>query len=271
MSIQETFPDPPDDLFKWASHGPNETRSRTAMGWMYELYDTMRCGSTYAHGSWGYTVLRTIYSDESDRLWPIALAKLRLWVTKYFIHYGRLTENKPDGTVNFELGRRFVLEVVESKELEALQLPDLAKANQNDIKSLTGIFDAWLRQAVKTDEVQFNRNPRFVDFLIIDEGSLRSLAALPEETIPLAPISMQERRARTTVYGRPYLWLIDSQAVRRYQGIDDMENYNGLMKLKARDIPYAWFQRAPRSEDEYHIFKRSEAPDGSGVWFVGSF
>lgn len=25
------------------------------MIWMYDLWDTMNCGTTYAHGSWGYT------------------------------------------------------------------------------------------------------------------------------------------------------------------------------------------------------------------------
>lgn len=25
------------------------------MSWMYDLWDTMNCGTTYAHGSWGYT------------------------------------------------------------------------------------------------------------------------------------------------------------------------------------------------------------------------
>lgn len=79
------------------------------MGRMYELWDSMRCGTTYAHGSWGYTgilvavqsmipqltlpVLRTTYSEESDRLWPIAMAKLRLWVVDYFIYSGCIIYN----------------------------------------------------------------------------------------------------------------------------------------------------------------------------------
>lgn len=41
MSIQETFPYPPDDLFNWADRGSNKNRSRTAMSWMYDLWDTM--------------------------------------------------------------------------------------------------------------------------------------------------------------------------------------------------------------------------------------
>lgn len=198
--------------------------------------------------------------------------------------------NKPDMTVNNELGRRSVLEVVESKELEALQLPDLAKATQDDIKSLTGIFDAWLLRAVGDDLARPNCNPRFVDFIVVDEDSLRSLAALPEETIPLGPVTRQERRvsrqsqrglpyqtdqicqAQMDLYDEAYLWLVDSQAVRRYKGIDDAENYNGLMRLQASDIPDAWFERAPRWEDACHIFKRVESPKGSGnMWFWTSF
>ncbi|KAI4597530.1 hypothetical protein KJ359_004232 [Pestalotiopsis sp. 9143b] len=197
------------------------------------------------------------------------MAKLRRWVAGYFVHYLRLAANKPDMTVNNELGRRFILEVVESKELEALQLSDLAKATQDDIKSLTGIFDAWLLRAVKDDLARPNLNPRFVDFLVVDEDSLRSLAALPEETIPLGPVTIQERRM--SLYDDAYLWLVDSQAVRRYKGIDTAEDYNGLMRLQACEIPDAWFERAPRWEDACHIFNRVEAPKGSGqLWFRSS-
>ncbi|KAF3025527.1 hypothetical protein E8E14_009203 [Neopestalotiopsis sp. 37M] len=267
MSIQETFPDPPDDLFKWAGANPN--RDQIAMGRMYELWDSMRCGSTYARGSWGYTVLRTTYSEESDRLWPIAMAKLRLWVVDYFIYSGCIIYNKPDMTVNTELGRRFVLEVVENEELEALKLADLSKATRDDIESLTGIFDAWLVQTVKDDDVNLNCNPRFTDFLVVDENALRSLAALPEETIPLVHVSIKERMAQRSIYGGAYLWLVDSRAVKRYEGIDDEENYNGLMKLEALQIPYAWFgEITHRREDESWIFARREIPEGSGdMWF----
>jgi hypothetical protein len=71
-----------------------------------------------------------------------------------------------------------------------------------------------------------------------------------------------------SLYDDAYLWLVDTQAVRRYKGMNTAENYNGLMRLQAYEIPGAWFERAPRWEDACHIFDRVEAPEGSGqLWF----
>lgn len=123
------------------------------------------------------------------------MEKLRRWVTHYFIHTNRLIKNKPDSSVNEELARRFILEVIPGdKESEKLKLPGLSGAGQGDIKSRTGVFDAWLRNAVGSVEFAPADNPRFCDFLVIDEGSLRSLAALPDETPPLGPVTREERR-----------------------------------------------------------------------------
>lgn len=150
-----------------------------------------------------WLVLRTTYSDESDALWPIAMEKLRRWVTQYFIHLNRLAMNKSDGSINEELGRRFIVEVFEDADSEKLKFPDLANASQDDIKSLTDVFDAWLRNAVGNVEVDPVDSPRFSDFLIIDEGSLRSLAALPDETPPLGLVTRDERRV-----GPPVLFVV---------------------------------------------------------------
>jgi hypothetical protein len=145
-------------------------------------------------------VIRTTYSEECDALWSVAMDKLRRWVSHYFIHYIRLMEGKVEGTVNEELGRRFILEVADDSSSEKLQPPDPERASQDDIKSLTGVFGDWLGRAVGDADIHAPSNPRFVDFLVIDEGSLRSLAALPDETPPLGPITRQER-----FVGCPYI------------------------------------------------------------------
>jgi hypothetical protein len=97
-------------------------------------------------------------------------------------------------TVNNEVGRCFILEVVENKTLEDSHLADLTKVTQDGTKALTEIFDTWLQRAVEDDDVDLKRNPRFVDFLVIDEDSLRPLATLPKETISLGPVTIPERR-----------------------------------------------------------------------------
>ncbi|KAH8203192.1 hypothetical protein TruAng_002597 [Truncatella angustata] len=245
MSIQQNFPRPPPDMYKWVQAAKRLNRSSETMCWMYDLHD-----------------------KEADAVWPAALEKLNRWVAKYVVHYPRLMQGRTDTTVEDELARRFILEIVDNKELEDLQLPDMAKASQDDIKSLTSIFEAWRSQAINDADFDSRLNTRFLDFLIIDEPSLRSLASLPDETIPLGPVTRQERRAQAKFYEDAYVWLIDSQAVGRYQGINDVYNYNGLMKLELINIPDAWFERVPRFDDECHIFERGKAPDGSGdLWY----
>ncbi|KFY32426.1 hypothetical protein V493_00218 [Pseudogymnoascus sp. VKM F-4281 (FW-2241)] len=232
----------------------------------------------YAEGSWGYTVLRTTYSDESNTLWPVGLENLKRWVTQYFVHINRLATNKSDGSVNEELGRRFILEEVDV-DSEKLNVPDLDKASQDDIKALTSVFDSWLRSAVgdveNNDEFNIKHSARFHDFLVIDEGSLRSLAALPKETPPLGLVNREERRARDILYCYSYVWLVDPQAVKQFQGGeyesgDYGHNYDGWMKLCTEDIPEAWFERIRTSGNWVRTFERREMPEGSGkFWYYG--
>ncbi|KAK2777867.1 hypothetical protein CKAH01_11913 [Colletotrichum kahawae] len=274
MSIRRTFPEPEPRLYKYPSHASNRDKDSQAMGWVQELFWSMgRCrqsGATYAEGSWGYTVLRVVYTQESHALWPIALQKLNLWITRYFIHVNRLIKNKPDGQINEELARRFVLEVVENKALEDLKLPNLsADTSQQDIQSLTRIFDSWRKEAVgDSTNLDPRDNARFCDFLVIDEASLRNLAALPEETPSLEMVSRAERRARHELWAGSFVWLIDSLAVKRFQGVEDADNYGGLMKLSPEDLPDAWFERAGRFSSDFWTFDRAEIPDGSGEkWY----
>ncbi|RYO97489.1 hypothetical protein DL765_011185 [Monosporascus sp. GIB2] len=253
-------------------HGSNRDKEPSAMGWMSHLSGCMgRCQSSgvgYANGSWGYTVLRTAYSAEADAIWATALGKLRRWVTQYFIHQNRLIHNKPDSSVNEEVARRFILEVFEDPNSEKLKLPDIAKASQDDITPLTDVFEAWVHNAVGNVDFDPADNPRFCNFLVIDEGSLRSLVALPDETPSLELVSREERRARSKLWSHAYVWLVDSPAARRFQGVNGGDNYNGWMKLNPSDLPAAWFERVARFEDETWIFGRREIPEGSGdLWY----
>ncbi|OBT80372.1 hypothetical protein VF21_00740 [Pseudogymnoascus sp. 05NY08] len=277
MSIQETFPKPSRELS--AHHLPmfNRDKDTQAMWWFSMMNDSMcryKDSGRYAEGSWGYTVLRTTYSDESNTLWPIALENLRRWVTQYFVHLNRLATNSSDSSVNEELGRRFILEEVDV-DLEKINVPDLDKASQDDIKALTNVFESWLRNAVGdvdgNAEFNIQDSARFCDFLVIDEGSLRSLAALPKETPSLELVSREERRARDILYCHSYVWLVDSQAVKRFQEGGDGDNYDGWMKLCTEDIPDAWFERTRVSGKWLYTFERTEIPQGSGkLWYSPS-
>ena len=168
------------------------------------------------------TVLRTAFSDEADRLWPTAMDKLGRWVKGYFAHYGRLYDDgSPDPTPNDDLARCFALDVLDDAatvaQIKELDLPgDLAQASQEHFRALTRIFDNWAEGVVGHvcgeenaygEGLYFERgdNPRFCDFLVIDEGSLRSLAALPDETPPLDVVSREERLVGRTLLVPPPL------------------------------------------------------------------
>lgn len=94
-------------------------------------------------------------------------------MTQYFVHLNRLVTNKSDGSVNDELGRRFIIEVVDVDSAK-INIPDLEKAIQEDVKSLTNVFDSWLQHAVgdvdDNDDFDIQDSARFCDFLVIDEG-----------------------------------------------------------------------------------------------------
>lgn len=221
-------------------------------------------------------VLRTIYSEESNALWHVALDKMRRWVTHYLVHINRLILGKSDTSVANEISRRFAVDIIEDQGV-LRNYPNLMGASQDDIKSLVNIFEIWRNSTlgyVYTETISSD-NPRFSDFLVIDEGSLRSLAALPEETPHVGLVSRAERfvsypssitrfdfklytQSRKPLYEGAYIWLIDSRAAKRFSGVEGPIDYNGLMKLRVDDIYEAWFERVARFEDSEWIFKRTE-------------
>ncbi|KAK8047550.1 hypothetical protein PG996_015614 [Apiospora saccharicola] len=169
----------------------------------------------YARGSWGYTsecrdtcfcsylavtfplltsaqVLRTVYTPESNDLFPAAIAKLEIWMRKYYLHINRFPmwgdigeakhRNKANGSINDELGRRFRVELLEDKDRLG-HLPRLDRASHDDIRSLCDVFDTWVASVGQDPPRDENTSisPRFCDCLVVDEEALRSLAALPED------------------------------------------------------------------------------------------
>ncbi|KAK6858019.1 hypothetical protein PG995_005718 [Apiospora arundinis] len=127
---------------------------------------------TDARGSWGYTiqVLCTVYTPESNDLFPSAIAKLERWVSEHHLHANRFpmfgekgkAKHNSNGSLNDELARRFRVEFFQDEK--RLNLPRLSGASQDDIRALCDVFNEWV-----------------FDCLVVDENALRSLVALPEE------------------------------------------------------------------------------------------
>lgn len=138
-------------------------------------------------------VLRTVYTPESDELFPSALAKLDIWVRQYHLHINRFPmwgergqaehEKLSNGSINDELGRRFRVELVQDEK--RLNMPHLNRASQEDVRSLCDVFDDWVASVGQDPHAEYSLSPRFCDCLVVDEEALRSLAALPDETLKL--------------------------------------------------------------------------------------
>lgn len=215
--------DPPSERYYKAclrTRGQDSDAMRRMQAMCDGISNCRDWGVTYGAHSWGYTgvcvhlhlsclhgslssrVLRTIYSEESNELWPVALAKLERWVTQYFVHETRLAVPRfTDGSVNEEMGRRFVLETLQDPQSEPLQIPDMSKASRAEILALADIFDAWYYDVVGGNQDARRFNPRFWDFLVIDEAALRSLIKLPDELPPTDPAPREERRVSALYTG----------------------------------------------------------------------
>ncbi|KAL0936260.1 uncharacterized protein CTRU02_208475 [Colletotrichum truncatum] len=274
--------DLPRELYAWSlsGKGVKDFRDGTAVWWLQILQDVYYNADPKTHGrnSWGYTVLRTVYTNESDKLFPIAVERLKRWVVSYYVHSTRfpswgargIAQQKTDGSVNDELGRRFRLEVLEDKD--RLNFPSLENASHDDVSKLCKHFRQWT-VSVGADPNADERNPRLHDFLAMDENSVRFLAALTDETPPLRVITnFLEKREWLRDSDSAYLWLLDSRAVEDWDGEDG--SFRGWMKMEAGYIGYAWFQRARRMDREKHILTNRWAvtthlvPEGSGdYWF----
>ncbi|KAK7959257.1 uncharacterized protein PG986_004111 [Apiospora aurea] len=256
MSIQETFEDIPHELTTNALRPRIPNRDTEAMDLMFRLRQNLfrQPPGTYARGSWGYTILRTVYTPESDALLPSVLAKLERWMSQYHLHinrfpfWGELGEAKhkkrSNGSINDELGRRFRIELVQDEK--KLNMPHLQNASQLDICSLCDVFDVWVASVGQDPHAQYPLSPRFCDCLVIDEDSLRMLLEIPDEPPTLHVAADSEKRGMRCC-GYEFFWLLDTRAVRNFaQNPDKSPTYRGWMKVEVSMIINSWFDKCSR-------------------------
>ncbi|KAK8137615.1 hypothetical protein PG984_003108 [Apiospora sp. TS-2023a] len=224
MSIQETFEEIPRELITDSLMVPIPNRDANAMTCMLTLSDNLESQppGSYARGSWGYTILRTVYTPESNALFPAAIAKLEVWMRKYHLHINRFPmwgeigeakhRNKTNGSINDELGRRFRIELLEDKDRLG-HLPHLDRASHDDIGSLCDVFDTWVASVGQDPPRDENTSisPRFCDCLVVDEEALRSLAALPEDPPRLHVAADCATKQKWRSEASAFLWLLDTR------------------------------------------------------------
>jgi hypothetical protein len=123
---------------------------------------------------WGYAIYRTVYTPESDALFPLALAKLDAYVYReigwdlYDDSRAAHTPEKPpyDPAPNQEIRERYENVVLEDRE-------------RYDSASMDSIRE-YFRQWVEGQGKWVGDDPRFQICLVFDDAAVRALSDAPD-------------------------------------------------------------------------------------------
>ncbi|KAK8029709.1 hypothetical protein PG993_011000 [Apiospora rasikravindrae] len=307
MSIQETFEDIPHELTTNALRPRILNRDTAAMDLMWRLHQNLfrQPPGTYARGSWGYTILRTVYTPESDELLPSVLAKLERWMAQYHLHINRFpfwgelgeAEHKKmsNGSINDELGRRFRIELVQDEK--KLNLPRLQHASQQDICSLCDVFDAWVAGVGQDPRAEYPLSPPVLR-LPRDRRGLPTLARRDSGGAAQVTRCCRLGREEGNVHlgchalwqglhycicsnftfqqmrccGDEFFWLLDTRAVRSFaRNPDQPPNYRGWMKVEVDMIINSWFDKCSRLQrGDYILDCVQKNEDPNEYWYDNS-
>jgi hypothetical protein len=196
-------------------------------------------------------------------VFPEAISKLKQFV-HYRLHSDRFPwfgakgerDKETNPIYNDELWRRFHLDILEDADGMSADSDD-PFLNRTQ---LCNYFKKWV--ASKGGDPEEYGNPRFWDCLVINEESMKSLLALPDETPPLrVAVDNAEKAPWREVDAGAFVWILDSRA--------DDGLYKGRMLLKAgiSDIRDAWFWRVDHTDRE--LYGERERDDGTTSYWFG--
>ena len=260
-------------------HSPPLPKDTRATGRLRSLDEHISFPCGRAHGSWGYTILRTAYGPDSDAQFAVALERLKSQVywwgnhTGRFYAFGALCEQYrvDNDEPNRELFRRFYIEVIEDRE--GLAYLD-GGGDEARFKALGEYFRWWVAGV----ETGFNaeENPRFCVCLVLDSESVASLAALDEKLPPLrCAVDIEEKRRFLSSGVGAWVWLLEADYIadpdpgEDYE-LDEDDGYRGWMRIDVADIEFSWFRRLQRGiSGKRRCFIREQREQGSGIyWFA---
>ena len=290
-----TFPPVPRSLFY--PRRPKTRDNETAL--RLEALGASR-HTTYAQHLWGFTILRTVYTPESDALFPIAMRRLDAWA-RYSPHqgrfpkYGQAYESKAvtDGEPNEELAKRFYCDVIEDKDrLAGIQSdaegfaklrdyfrewwlvsvgvqPDLPPNHDDDDDDDDDTDDPGLDDpALEPNES--HDDPRFRSVLVVDEECLRSLIEeLPDETPPLRTAVDREEWLKYLRMGKKaWLWMLDTGYMTRDESQFSPPGFRGWFRLGPTELLWAWYEWKSylhrQSDPSWKVREKDGVP---GVWW----
>ena len=222
-----------------------------------------------------FQVFRTVYTEESNQLFPLAVEKLQRWITRWHVYtycfrgYGERWKQWeiPNRSINDEIARRFRIEVIEDPN--RLNIPKIKDATSQDLETLCDRFSSWVVSVGgDPDYRDYATTPRFLDFLVIDDDALRSLSLLGDEIPPHTTArDIGEWRSRMS-QSRAWLWFFDNQAIRDYEPGNTDPQYRGWMKIETYEIDDAWFTRAGLLNNESRSIDCKEKGEGSGEFWA---
>jgi hypothetical protein len=118
---------------------------------------------------WGWVIYRTVYTPESDMLWPRAINTIHTYLAHNLRETLSWTNESRSHAANMA-------------KLENLWMSDVSLFNQASIEDLRGHFTSWLQTQHTEDEEGEKNLPRvrFCTFLVIDQFTLHTIANAPD-------------------------------------------------------------------------------------------
>ncbi len=266
---------------------PDEKPDRLAVGKVAMLANHYPPSSQRRYrgwGSWGFAVLRTVYTPKSDVLFPLAMGRLRQ-VVRWWCHDTRFPGvgascekcKVVDGSWNEKVFGRFWLDVVEDREwLGGLDGGSEGEEGER-FRRLAVYFQQWcagVDTRSDTGDVR-NRDPRFTSCLVVDGESLAALAQMEEEVPPLQCPATRREKADSLGTGYPgWMWLVEARymalpAERRTEVWDGGggDTYPGWLRVQPSHLFLTWANHWDLNDGDCALcLGHAEVPEGSGVY-----
>lgn len=234
MESETTFGPVPDSLLQAPPGTPRASAMAPVYGELRRLNSAFPRGRTAPH-TWGWTILRTVYTPESDRGFGAAADKLQRWLA-YYVNIRKSPAARcgavwPAEPVD-ELARRLRNDLVQDRE----------QLDAADWGVVHDVFRHWvLQQGVVEDDLRRKvvpSNVRYNSCIVIDQAALEALEEhLPEDTPPLTEPMVLTSDA--------WVWVFCAKSFEEQgQGIShESDGYRGWMRVPVERLFGYWSMR----------------------------